>query len=440
VLSSFKSLLLIFSTLLLLNSVPTFAQAPLTSSNAKISPEVLDIMMAPLTVDELKAEADGWLALIKNSAHKVAEEKLLIKSLEEQGNASAKTAAMGKLTKLRAVRTGEIDRLNIILERINQKIGLGDGGVEKEDVLNYRRYSDAVGGIKLDTSDASSSLNSLKGWMFSKDGGKRWLTNLVTFLVIVFVFWLLAGFLSGMTRKALRFSTKQSQLLTNFLVGMVHRIVMIIGIILGLSALEVDIAPLLAVIGAASFVVAFALQGTLSNFASGIMIMLYRPFDVGDAVDVAGVSGVVSSLNLVSTTVTTFDNKRMIVPNNAIWGNTITNASASNERRIDFTFGIGYGDDIDLALSVLNDIVAKHPLVLKDPAPTIKLHELADSSVNFICRPWVKTGDYWAVYWDIMHTVKVRFDAEGLSIPYPQQDLHIYQEQPSLVAPEKGTE
>lgn len=243
-----------------------------------------------------------------------------------------------------------------------------------------------------------------------------------------------------MTRRALTLASKQSKLLTDFLVSMTSRVVMIIGIIFGLSVLEVDIGPLLAVIGAAGFVVAFALQSTLSNFASGIMIMIYRPFDVSDAVEVAGINGKVSSLNLVSTTITTFDNKRMIVPNNEIWGNTITNASASNERRVDMVFGIGYGDDIDLAMQVLEDIVATHPLILTDPAAVIQLHELADSSVNFICRPWVKTADYWTVYWDVTRNVKVRFDAEGLSIPYPQQDLHIYQEQQSIVAPVENSE
>ena len=128
----------------------------------------------------------------------------------------------------------------------------------------------------------------------------------------------------------------------------------------------------------------------------------------------------------------------MIVPNNEIWGNAITNTSVSKERCIDMVFGIGYGDDIDHAMQVLEEIVSSHPLVLKIPEAVIQLHELADSSVNFICRPWVKTADYWTVYWDITRSVKVRFDAEGLSIPYPQQDLHIYQEQKSITPPVKN--
>ena len=451
--SFYKLFTLVLSTVLMMNSACIFAgniderQAPLASTNPTISLDVLDIKMAPLTVDELKTEADGWLKLIKTSAHKVAEAKLRIKSLsqkqEQAANASAsakeadtgKDSAMDELTHLRATRTAEIDRLNIVLERINQKTGLDENGKETEAVLDYRRYTNAVGGIKLDASDAESSFASIKGWLTSKDGGKRWGTNIGIFSFIVLVSWVLARILSGVVRRALTLARNPSQLFTDFLVGMTSRIVMTIGIIVGLSVLEVNIAPLLAVIGAAGFVIAFALQGTLSNFASGMMIMLYRPFDVNDVVDVAGISGKVSSLNLVSTTITTFDNKRMIVPNNDIWGNIIINASASNERRVDMLFGIGYGDDIDHAIEVLEEIVSAHPLTLAEPETVIQLHELADSSVNFICRPWVKTADYWTVYWDITRNVKIRFDAEGLSIPYPQQDLHIYQEQQSIKPP-----
>ena len=454
--SFFKSFILIISTLLMMNSIPAFAekQAPLTSAEPQISLDILDIVLAPLTIEELKTEADGWLKLIKASAHRVADVKVRIKSLNQKkadaeevlAEASVekahaeKQAALDDLTNQRAIRTAEIDRLNVVLERINQKTGLDENGKETEAVLAYRRYSDAVGGIKLDTTDAVGSFASIKGWLLSKDGGIRWAINIGTFSFIIFVSWLLARILSGVTRRALTLASNQSELLNNFLIGMTFRLVMAIGLIIGLSVLEVDIGPLLAVIGAAGFVVAFALQGTLSNFASGIMIMLYRPFDVDEVVELAGINGKVSSLNLVSTTITTFDNKRMIVPNNEIWGNTITNASASNERRIDMVFGIGYGDDIDHAIKALEDIVSTHPLTLDTPAAVIQLHELADSSVNFICRPWVKTADYWTVYWDITRNVKVRFDAEGLSIPYPQQDLHIYQEQKSIAPPVQNTE
>jgi len=202
--------------------------------------------------------------------------------------------------------------------------------------------------------------------------------------------------------------------------------VMAIGLIMALAALEFSIGPLLAVVGAAGFVIAFALQDSLSNFASGLMILFFHPFDEGDVVDAGGVSGKVQSMNLVSTTIQTFDNKRMVVPNNKIWNDVITNATAVNERRIDMEFGIGYDDDIDKAQYILVDIISSHPKVLKEPEATVRMNTLADSSINFIVRPWALTADYWDVYWDVTRAVKQRFDEANIGIPYPQRDVHLY--------------
>ena len=220
---------------------------------------------------------------------------------------------------------------------------------------------------------------------------------------------------------------KTPELLRGFLVNTVRKVTMFVGFVLALSFLEVDIGPFLAAMGAAGFIIGFALQGTLSNFASGVMILLYQPFDLGDAVTVAGVTGSVESMTLVSTTVKTFDNQVLIVPNSKIWGEVITNITGSETRRVDLVFGIGYGDDIGKAEGVLNEILSKHELVLAEPEPLVKLAELADSSVNFNVRPWVKTSDYWTVFWDVTRQVKERFDAEGISIPFPQRDVHVHQ-------------
>jgi small conductance mechanosensitive channel len=166
------------------------------------------------------------------------------------------------------------------------------------------------------------------------------------------------------------------------------------------------------------------LQETLGNFASGMLIMVYRPFDVDDYVTVAGVSGTVKEMSLVSTTLLTLDNKVLVIPNKKAWGDTIINFTGKDIRRVDLVFGIGYDDDIQHATDVLNEIAGEHKLVLAEPAITVHVDELADSSVNLFCRPWVKTSDYWTVHWDLMRQVKERFDAEGISIPYPQRDVH----------------
>jgi small conductance mechanosensitive channel len=199
-----------------------------------------------------------------------------------------------------------------------------------------------------------------------------------------------------------------------------------VGFVVALSMLGINVGPLLAAIGAAGFIIGFALQGTLSNFASGIMILIYRPYDVGDIIEVGGASGTVDAMTIVSTTLMTLDNQKIVVPNNMIWGDKITNFTGSEKRRVDMVFGIGYGDDIAKAQKILEEILVNHAAVLKDPEPVVKVHELADSSVNFVVRPWVETENYWDVYWDITRTVKERFDAEGVSIPFPQRDVHLH--------------
>lgn len=229
-------------------------------------------------------------------------------------------------------------------------------------------------------------------------------------------------------RTLARARTPVSRLFQDFLISSAYRIALSLGVLVALSQLGVEVAPILAGLGVASFIVGFALQDTLSNFAAGMLILAYRPFDVGDVVNAGGVAGRVDAMTLVSTTVLTFDNQRLIVPNRKIWGDVITNVTAESVRRVDLKFGISYGDNIEQAERVLREIVESHPKILETPEPVIRLHELGDSSVNFVVRPWAATVDYWEVYWDLTREVKHRFDAEGISIPFPQRDVHFYPE------------
>ena len=198
-------------------------------------------------------------------------------------------------------------------------------------------------------------------------------------------------------------------------------------IIAALGQLGVQTTSFIAIIGAAGLAIGLSLQASLSNFASGVMIIFFRPFKVGDFVEAGSVSGVVEGIQIFSTQLRTGDNKAIIVPNANITSSNITNYSAKDERRVDLVFGIGYDDDIKQAKKILTDIVKKDKRILDDPAPVIAVSELADSSVNFVVRPWVKTEDYWGVYFDLTEAVKLRFDNEGISIPYPQQDVHMHQ-------------
>ncbi len=384
------------------------ATVAVKTKNAEKEAKKIEADVKKVEADVKKVEAD----VKKVEAEKEKIEKKKLSSLE-------------KITELREIRTAISDKLNLILLELNERIGTKDDGTELEEVLIYRRYMDSVGGVAIDVSDSTSALVNLTGWVISEQGGIRWLINIATFILIIFLSMIVSFILSNAVKKALKVSRSKSQLLNDFIINIINKVVMLAGLLIALSSLEINVGPIMAIVGAAGFVVAFALQGTLSNFASGIMMMLYRPFDIEDVVEVAGIIGTVKSMNLVSTTIMTADNRSMLIPNNTIWGDVITNITSSGTRRIDMTFGIGYGDDMAKAQGIMEKILENHPFVLQDPAPTIKVHELADSSVNFICRPWVKTDDYWATYWEITRTVKEHFDDAGISIPFPQTDVHI---------------
>ena len=426
---------------------------PVTTTDPSVPLDELEDMLYPMTSDELLIEAEGWLTLLKKTTKNISKAKLdikrknrLIKKKEEvseftksvkvekkvdktiEAATEAKSEILKDINALQAQRIERVDRLNIVLNAIIKKIGKTAEGKEPEQIIPYRQYIKAVSGVQVDVTDVHAAWVNIYGWMVSSEGGLRWLANIVQFIFIVLAFWALSRVLSKGVRKALEMSPSNSIILNDFIVSSIRRLIFIIGILIGLSALEINVGPVLAIIGAAGFVVAFALQSTLSNFASGIMIMFYRPFDVGDLIDVTGIFGTVKSMTLVSTSVMTLDNKLMVVPNNQIWGNTITNATKSSERRVDMIFGISYTDNIEHAKQVMDKILADHPKILSTPEPVVRLHELADSSVNFVCRPWVYTTDYWEVYWDVTQQVKERFDAEGISIPFPQRDVHIHNE------------
>ncbi len=453
----------IFFSMLFLFTASGFAQTPaqttaqanaaITTSDPDIPLDELEVVLTPMTSDELLIEADGWLALLKNTASKIAKVQLEIKqknrliekkeeivktstseSVEEKTEKAIETVTEAKveiledMNALQVLKIARIDRLNAVLGAITQKIGLADGGKEPDQVMPYRRYIKAISGVQVDVTDVQAAWVNIYGWLLSTEGGIRWLVNILKFIVIILTFWGLSKIIGKAAKKALNLSPSNSSILNDFIISSSRRLTFFVGLLVGLSALEINIGPVIAIIGAASFVVAFALQGTLSNFASGIMIMFYRPFDVGDLIAVSGEYGTVRSMTLVSTSVASLDNKLMVVPNNEIWGNTITNATKSIERRVDLIFGIGYSDNSEQAKQVMEKILADHPKVLSNPEPVVRLHELGDSSVNFICRPWVKTIDYWDVYWDVTRQVKERFDAEGIAIPFPQRDVHIYNE------------
>jgi len=277
---------------------------------------------------------------------------------------------------------------------------------------------------------ASQWANGVVEWVTGN--GPRLFFKIVIFLLILLVFRILAKIARRLVKKSIATSTLQvSQLLERTVVSVTGTLVMIFGFLVALSQLGFEVAPLLAGLGVAGFIVGFALQDTLGNFASGVMILLYRPYDVGDLIETTGAFGKVSDMSLVATTILTLDHQTLVVPNSKIWGDVIKNVTAQKVRRVDMIFGISYSDDIPHAERVFKEILEAQEKVLDDPAAIVRLHNLGESSVDFVVRPWVKTDDYWDVYWYVTREVKMRFDAEKISIPFPQRDVHIFENKPT---------
>jgi small conductance mechanosensitive channel len=250
----------------------------------------------------------------------------------------------------------------------------------------------------------------------------QWVFQALLVAATFFAFRWAARVVGRIARRAVRRS-QLSELMRATVSRLAVTGVMIFGIGVILTQLGVQLAPVLAGLGIAGFAVGFALQNTLANLAAGGLILGTRPFDLGDEIEAAGVAGTVKRMSLVSTTILTPDNQTLIVPNSSIWSGVIRNRTAEPIRRVDLTFGVSYGDDVERVERVLHEVVGADEKVLTEPAPIIKLHQLAESSVNFVVRVWTRQERYWEVYWDLTRAVKLRFDQEGISFPFPQREL-----------------
>jgi len=261
--------------------------------------------------------------------------------------------------------------------------------------------------------------------VFMKTSALEFGINLLTAIVIFYVGRLGVSLITRGIQKVM-VAQEVDKTLVSFVTNLVSMILLVIVVIAAVGALGVQTTSFIAILGAAGLAVGLALQGSLSNFASGVLIIIFRPYKVGDWIEGAGISGGVEDVQILTTVLKTGDNKQIIVPNSQIMGGIITNYSAKDTRRIDMVVGVSYDDDLDKVRSTLEELVAAEDRILKDPAHTIAVSELADSSVNFVVRPWVSTADYWAVKFDLTEAIKKRFDKDGISFPFPQQDVHLY--------------
>jgi small conductance mechanosensitive channel len=268
--------------------------------------------------------------------------------------------------------------------------------------------------------DMSNVIPKLQEW--ATFYGLKIIAAIVVFIVGRWVAKVLRNLVEKMMIRA-----KVDETLVKFVGNLTYVALLAIVVIAALNQLGIQTTSFIAIIGAAGLAVGLALQGSLANFAAGVLMIIFRPFKVGDYVEGGGTAGTVEAIGIFTTNLTSPDNKVIIVPNAKMTGDNIVNYSAKDIRRLDLVFGVSYSDDLQKVKNVLLDILKAESRVLQNPAPTIGVLELADSSVNFAVRPWVKGADYWPLFFDLKERIKERFDAESISIPFPQQDVHLYQ-------------
>lgn len=265
-------------------------------------------------------------------------------------------------------------------------------------------------------------MNEAQAWLATH--GTAFVVNLVVFLLVLLVGRIAIGAALRVARQMMERSERVSEMLANFLTSALSKGLWVIVAMIALGQLGIDIAPLIAGVAVLGLIIGFAFQESLSNLAAGIMIVLNQPFQVGDYVEAAGHSGTVSALNFMATSMTTPDNKEIVIPNRHVWGSAITNHTAHDTRRAEWTLGISYDDDIGDAIDTVRAVLREDERVFEEPAPFIEVRELADSSVDLVVRAWTSSADLWPVFFETQRTFKERFDDAGIAIPFPQLDVH----------------
>jgi small conductance mechanosensitive channel len=378
--------------------------------------------------EAVDAEADS---MIRARADDLADRIRIVVGLRNDARTAVTRAPEGEAETLALDVLALEERLQNNIRSLQQMVQLlRERGLE---TVAYRQLLiTATGELTTDILDArvalglvQQGLDAVRQWLVTQ--GVQWLFRFLIFMGILFLSVLMARLARGLVVRGLnRAKVETSSLMRETVLSITGKSVILLGILIGLGQMGVSLGPMLAGLGVAGFIVGFALQDTLANFASGFMIVVYEPYDVGDLIEVAGVSGKVAGMSLVATSIKTLDNQVLVIPNSRIWGDVIRNVTAQRIRRVDLTFGVAYDSDLDEVEQILTDLVEKDERVLSDPAPNIRVHELGDSAVVFIVRPWCMTDDYWEVYWDLTRAAKIAFDEAGVGIPFPQRDVHLH--------------
>ena len=347
--------------------------------------------------------AARWQEIVRSQTDAVVEATIAA----ERKSGGPTQEDLDQIVSLTETRGNGFDRYAAVVNNLEKK-----GGDEAE-IATYRAYRSAIIVEEKQRADWRTLLKQAAAWASSPDGGLSVLWKVGVIVVTLFGLFVIARIVRFYARRLFRRVPDLSKLLQGFLAMAVYWITIAIGLMVALSALGVDISPLFALVGGASFIIAFAMQETLGNLAAGLMIMLNRPFDEGDYITAGGTSGTVKSVSVASTTVTTPDNQVIVIPNSKVWGDVITNATASELRRVDLLFGIDYGDDQDKAIEVILEAAREDGRVLEDPEPWVRVTNLGESSVDLTARLWCKSEDYWELKFALTKAVKTGLRSGG---------------------------
>jgi len=343
---------------------------------------------------------------------------------------AARQAAAGTDSELVQSARFEAERLELAVVRLTSVVAMLER-LDGDTLAMRRVLIEKSGGLALSLVDTAmlnvviaETQDRLVEW-FSANGAST-LLSAILFVGILILARSLAGLSKRLTERALRHSDQSiSQLLKETLISMAGTVVFLIGLLVALAQVGVSVTPMIAGLGVVGFIVGFALQDTLSNFASGAMILAYRPFDTGDFIAAGEAEGTVLKMNLVNTTIVTVENKVLIIPNSKIWGGVIMNVTGQKLRRTDMIYRVSYADDVDLVQNILEELIDADERWLDDPEPMVRLKQYSESSIDFMVRAYAKTDEYWEAVWALNKAVKKRFDAEGITIPFPQRDVHM---------------
>ncbi|GMG86577.1 mechanosensitive ion channel family protein [Biformimicrobium ophioploci] len=366
-----------------------------TTGNPQVKLEILRYMLDPLPVGSLGNELEAWRLLVQQEATRVSEaQRTLIEyqaTMPKAGESKApdpkEEALIAASAKAHEARAEMFDRLRVVLEEFRKKGG--DPQVAEE----YATYISAVRGINMDWSEPQTVVRKLRAWLSAEEGGKRLLRNILFMAGTVAFCWLIGWLVSRLVTGVLRRSEKHSVLLQRFLKSWIQGFAILIGVLWGLTSFGFSLTPMLALLGAAGFILAFALQDSLGNLASGLMIMVQRPFDVGDEVEAAGVSGTVEKVSLFGTYLSTEENKQVLIPNSKIWEDVVVNATGTPTRRLSIKLHVNASNhSLDEAEEALLAQMRKHPDVLEDPPPEVGLQEVSAGEMVLVCWPWVRTA------------------------------------------------